>query len=145
MFLNTRALHTLLVHCGTRAGPECLEGTSGGSWMRQKVSRKWDLWPKARHCLGPQAGSCLLGPCSVRGPAGSHSTTSWSKEGRRPSPCRRKGKPAVGRKSPNGRGTHFSCLSWLFFKGSSRGFSPESPFHLKKNHKFLPLDSSGHL
>lgn len=31
--------------------------------------------------------------------------------------------PEVGRKSPNSRGSHFSCLDWLFFKGGARGFS----------------------
>lgn len=49
----------------------------------------------------------------------------------RPFSLLEQGKPVVSRKSPNSRGTHFSCLGWLFSKGSSRGFSPESPSPFK--------------
>lgn len=80
-----------------------------------------------------------LPPCPQQrcGPGGSHSTADLADltgaEQAPLLPAVKKENLVAGRKSPNGRGTHFSCLGWLFFKGRSRGFSPESPSHFEKS------------
>lgn len=122
----------------TAAGPECLEGVwgvGGIPWMgREDTSRKRGLWPEARHCLCPQGRKLLPCPGGLCRPAGSHITTSPGAERTVPLlPAVKKENPVISRKSPNGRGTHFSCLGWWFFKGRSRGLSPESPSHFKKS------------